>query len=98
MSRRFFVAVPFHFFWTAAGVKVDLVAAGPERHAAMEIQFSKTVHFRMGAGLRNFRRTFPGSDCVLACLQPESFPLGEGVRAQHWWYALEWMQGSAGRI
>jgi predicted AAA+ superfamily ATPase len=88
---------PFYFYRTAAGVEVDLVAAGPERRAAMEIKWSKTVNLRMGAGLRNFRKTFPESDCVLACLQPEPMPLGEGVWSRHWWDALNWMQGGQGR-
>lgn len=79
---------PFAFYRTAAGVEVDLVAADPEQRTAMEIKWSKTVNYRMGAGLRNFRKAFPGSGCILACLQPEPMPLGEGVWARHWWDTL----------
>jgi predicted AAA+ superfamily ATPase len=83
---------PFTFYRTTAGVEVDLVTAGLERRTAMEIKWSKTVNHRMGAGLRNFRKTFPGSDCILACLQQEPMPLGEGVWSRHWWDALDWKQ------
>jgi len=76
----------FHYWRTATGAEVDIVAYGPEGLLALEVKRTARISRRDAAGLALFKHDYPMARCFL---------LYGGSRKENWPEAELWPVGEA---